>query len=548
MRQNFVLLLVGTLAAIIAHIPGQSVACGGFFCSVNNLLPVEQNAERILFEVHTEGKRAGTVTATVEISYSGSPEDFSWVVPVPDIVGTMGVAPAETLLLLDDVTAPVIVPPFTQCSTPDVPPPLPFSFWESDVGMAMDEGAVDVIDLPQVGPYEPELVSSEDPGALIVWLNDNGYLITPEMEPFVADYVAAGLKFLAMKLASDASTSDVAPVKFTYPGEEPMVPISLTAVSAEPEMGVLVFVAADGRYEASNFDNLEIDTSRVRADPRDSRSNYYPLVSWEIDQRGGRAAVTEYANFASSLDALLNVTWSWNLDFVESLSELGGVFERQNYVTRLYMRMSGWEMTQDPVFEAGGNGLVSNIHDLSDQPAVEVCGTQASETVPCGTVYCGEGAECATTEDELDGCVCPTGTVARLIASPRVLGQPLEPTVYCQDQTFDLMDSLAGMDLVGVGTDPCAASDCGSAGRCVALNGFPTCSCDEGYAAVVDFNGLVCVEAVETYDASQLLWPQSEGCSCAVAESGSRAHGALALLGLISMLVRRRRSKLGRGC
>lgn len=530
---------------MVAHTPTLSFACGGFFCSAANLLPVEQNAERILFEVHSQGKLAGTVTATVEISYTGNPEDFSWVVPVSDLIGSMDVAPAETLLLIDDATAPQIQPPPTECSTPDPFPPFPFGgmSMEADMAMSMDEGGVDVIDLPQVGPYEPELVSSDDPAALIEWLNENGYLITPEMEPFVADYVAADLKFLAMKLAPDADTSDVAPVKFTYPGDEPMVPISLTAVSAEPEMGVLAFIAADRRYEASNYDNLEIDTSRVRADPRNGTSNYYPLVSWEIDERGGRAAVTEYANFASSLGALVDVTWSWNLDYADALSELEGVLDRQNYITRLYMRMSGWEMTTDPAFEEGGSGLVSNFHDLSDQPPIDVCGPQGDEDVPCGAVYCGVGAQCATTDEWGDGCVCPAGTVARLITSPRALGQTLESTVFCQEQSFDLMDSLAGMDLAGVGTDPCAGYDCGGPGRCVALNGFPTCSCDEGFAAAVDFNRLICAEVVESYDASQLLWPEELGCGCSAATVEARRLPLLSLLLLGPLLLGRRRSR-----
>jgi len=460
----------------------------------------------------------------------------------------MDVAPPETLLLIDDVTAPLIVPPGTQCSTP-APPPFPFGGMASDMEMnrAMAEDGVEVIDLPQVGPYEPELVSSEDPGALIVWLNDNGYLITPEMEPFVADYVADGLKFLAMKLAPDADTSDVAPVKFTYSGDEPMVPISLTAVSAEPEMGVLVFIAADGRYAASNYNNLEIDTARVRADPRSGTSNYYPLVSWEIDQRGGRAVVTEYANFASSLGALVDVTWNWIPDYTDALAELAGVLDRQNYVTRLYLRMSGWEMTTDPVFEASGGGLVSNLHDLSDQPPIEICGASADEEVACGALYCGLGAQCATTDEWGDGCVCPSGTVARLVASPQVLGQTLESTVFCQEQSFDLMGSVAGMDLAGIGVDPCLGYDCGGSGRCVALNGFPTCSCDEGFAAAVDFDRLVCAEAVQAYDASQLLWPVEPGCNCNTAAGTGGGRRLLGLVLVALALVRRRRFPGGMG-
>ena len=129
---------------------------------------------------------------------------------------------------------------------------------------------VEVIDLPQVGPYEPELVSSEDPGALIVWLNDNGYVITPEMYPFVAQYVASGMVFLGIQLAPEPQSGvfSIKPLNLTYHGTTPMVPLTLSAVSAEPEMGFVVFIAGEDNYEADNYLSLDVDTDLLHADPR----------------------------------------------------------------------------------------------------------------------------------------------------------------------------------------------------------------------------------------------------------------------------------------
>ena len=216
----FSILALTTLGLVLA--PRLVFACGGFFCSAVQVEPVEQNAERILFEVNGD-----VVTATVEIKYSGEPEGFAWVVPTSaqssDELNLEVEVPGDVLALLDDVTAPAIIPPPSECGS---------NFRSGGaVGMMADFGAesaptddaVDVEDLPQVGPYEPQLVSSDDPDALVAWLNENDYLITPEMEPFVADYVAQGKKFLAMKLAPGSEVADVAPISMSYAGSTPTI-------------------------------------------------------------------------------------------------------------------------------------------------------------------------------------------------------------------------------------------------------------------------------------------------------------------------------------
>ena len=66
-------LLAGVIVAVVGLATAQSVlACGGFFCVDT---PVDQNAERIIFTQN----RDGTVSAYVQIEYTGSAPDFSWI-------------------------------------------------------------------------------------------------------------------------------------------------------------------------------------------------------------------------------------------------------------------------------------------------------------------------------------------------------------------------------------------------------------------------------------------------------------------------------------
>ena len=539
MTRPVLLPAVAAFAALLLA-PTAALACGGFFCSSVNLVPVQQNAERILFEVHDNG----TVTAVVEISYAGDPDDFSWVVPVTDTPDLAVDVDGWALSLLDDATAPSIIPPPTKCT-------------ESPGGGVMrggvamsasddddsDEGGVNVEDLEQVGPYDPTVVSSDDPDALIAWLNDNDYLITPEMEPFVAEYVAAGMKFLALKLAPESESDDIAPISITYTATEPMIPIQLTAVAAEPEMGVIALIAAEERYESSNWETFEISIDDVMASPRTGQSNYYPLVSWRLDEVGGQGTIAQFSGDLSDVATTAQNNWSWDEQYAPALEYITDLSNRHGTLTRLYTRASAWEMSSDPSFVATDGGALDRTLDLSSRDAVEVCrdGGPASRNVECGNTYCGEDAMCATTDEGVDGCVCPDGFAARLITAPRALARDLQPTVTCESLDFELMASVAEMSDVGFGIDPCANDTCGENGACVAVNGFGACQCDDGFAAV-DLGGgdLTCLQAKKTYGPDQLLWQAD--CACSTGEADRPAGLALLLLLGVAGLTRRRTS------
>ena len=522
------------LPALVALLlPASALACGGFFCSQVNLEPVQQNAERILFEIHGDG----TITATVEIRYQGDPRDFSWVVPVPTQLGEEDLdvlAPQNALLLLDDATRPQVIPPPTECLRPDAPP-SPFGN-EVTLLSASDGGGdgVDVIDLPVVGPFEPQMLRADSADALVDWLNENDYLITPEMEPMVGEYVASGMWFLALKLRADAGVADIKPISMTYPGERPLVPIQLTGVAAEPEMGILTFIAADSRYEADNFSNLVIDLDAVQVHPLTGQQNYYPLLSWQMDAAGGQAVVTQFSDATTRATDAASAAWSWNPDYGEDLAWLDQLGEEHSQITRLYSRMSAWEMTDDPIFAESSGSAVSNVLDLSDRQKIDSCADDARDRIPCGDMYCGEGSSCGTTEWG-DGCLCAAGTVARRISEPLLGGPGLRSTVVCDRLDSDMLGTMAEIGFSP--GDPCQNSSCGSNGECVALNGFPTCDCDEGYAAVDDGAFLTCAEATETFDPERLLW--QEGCDSDCNAGGGGAGGLLALFGLLG-LVRRR--------
>ena len=302
-----------------------------------------------------------------------------------------------------------------------------------------------------------------------------------------------------------------------------------------------MFIAGGGRYESDNFANMTVDVADVQADPRNGANNYYPLLSWLIDEAGGRAFVTEYADTAAVTRSNIDNFFGFFADDdQEARDYLGGVLSRHAYVTRLYTRISGWEMAFDPSFaRAGSDATVSRTLDLSDRPAVEVCGPN-NDPEPCGQMYCGQGSMCATTDAGIDGCVCADGTSARVIREPGGPGGFLQDTVTCQNAEFEFLADVLGTP--DGPADPCDEATCGEFGQCQAVNGFPTCACDAGFAAVPDgAGGAVCSQVKKTFEADTLLW-NSAGCGggCSTEPSRGGAGAALLML-LLAPLVRRRR-------
>ena len=166
-------LLAAVLFAIIGIASAQSVlACGGFFCIDT---PVDQNAERIIFTQNNDG----TVSAYVQIEYTGSAPDFSWILPLPEAIGAEDVEVPEDAMSafreLEVATDPVfILPPLPECAVN--PTAIPMVVPEAAAAME-----VEVFASGEVGPYAFDVVGSEDPDALVTWLRENSYRVTEAM-------------------------------------------------------------------------------------------------------------------------------------------------------------------------------------------------------------------------------------------------------------------------------------------------------------------------------------------------------------------------------
>lgn len=207
-------------------------ACGDFFCS---FAPMNQVSERILFV-----DRGDSVTAHVQIAYTGEAADFAWILPVPSRP-SLAVSHNELFNQLQFATQPMFLLEWQEGVDDCGFLFPPFVRFEEASPTSAEDG-VTVVAEERVGPYDTVVITADDPAAVVHWLADNGYQLGALGPELLAPYVEGGMHFLALRLAPNRELGDLQPIAMTYAADTPMIPIQLTAVATEPDLGVTAAV------------------------------------------------------------------------------------------------------------------------------------------------------------------------------------------------------------------------------------------------------------------------------------------------------------------
>jgi len=348
--------LLSSFASVMA--PGLAVACGGRFCDRSRPTPPVQASERIIFV-----QEPGQMTALVQIVYQGAADDFAWVVPVPAIPELDTAEPA----LFDDLDQ-ATAPPFT------------FKYAErtetvvdgGGIGCASSSGSnesfaaeeteserttaeVRVIGREAVGPYDTVILDSSDAGAMVEWLQGNGYAVADRAAQVLRDYVERDHYFVALKLRTQLGVDALRPLAIRYAGSEPCIPLRITAFASVPQLAVTAFIISSGRAFPLNYDHVRPDYQAVRP-LGGGFTSYGAEVDLALTDHP-RAFVTELAGPTDALIVDRGATRS--------------LLQRGAYITRLFTRIRPVDMTMDPMFELRpGAPPVTNEHlvDLRDDP------------------------------------------------------------------------------------------------------------------------------------------------------------------------------------
>ena len=346
-------LVMGVVWAIGTVMPATAQACGGLFC--NAAQPVNQAAEGIIFADNGDG----TTTAVIQIQYQGPSQNFSWLLPissVPKSDADIGVASNVALQRLQTATNPsysLTLKVEGTCRERDddgggcgsSSPASGRSFSGSDDHAAIDPSVPPVVVEASgvVGSFEWSVISLDktlvDPAAAAEdWLKANGYDVPSSAPALLGPYLKQGLFLLALRLTKGADTGSIRPVVLTYAASQPSIPLKLTAVAANQDMGVLTWVLGKSRAVPTNYLSLELNEARINW--FFSSSNYNALVIEAANDAGGQGFVTELAGPTSTLAGQI---WTSADDFNWSGLARDSNLSGNDFFQRAFQAFGQWD-------------------------------------------------------------------------------------------------------------------------------------------------------------------------------------------------------------
>lgn len=296
-------------AAILAPAPAE--ACGGFFCDSSR--PVNQQAERIIFAHEADG----SVTAVIQIQYQGPAERFAWMLPVagsPEIAVSSNAA-FDRIQQASNPTYRLDTRVEGSCGgeTPLNARSSAESAGDVDAGTSPDEqSGVSVVDRGSVGPYDYVIihVDPEAPDLVAIaldWLRDNGYDVPDLGSEVLRPYLESGMNLLAFRLTKGNDAGAIRPVRLSFGPGLPSIPLRPTAVAAEDDMGILVWILGESRAIPANYRALELN--EVLIDWFNPGSTYNDVVTRAANEAMGQGFVTEMAGPAATLGRVIWQPW-----------------------------------------------------------------------------------------------------------------------------------------------------------------------------------------------------------------------------------------------
>ena len=333
------------LGAASAFATSGAWACGGFFC--NQAQPVNQAAEGIIFADNGDG----SITAVIQIKYQGPSQSFSWLLPISSVPRTdadIGVASDLAFQRLQAATNPSYV---LNTQVEGTCKRSRASGSTNDSGVSIDPNVpgapggngVNVEALGVVGAFEWTVISvdqstAEPAAAAVAWLKDNGYDVPSGAPNLLGPYLEQGLHLLALRLTKGADSGSIRPIILTYQGTQPSIPVKLTAVAANDDMGVLTWVLGPSRAVPQNYLSLELNEARINW--FNANANYNAVVTEAANDAGGQGFVTE---FAGGSEALKDQIWTVS-DDARWTAFKGSVFVSfADFFNRAYDQYGQWD-------------------------------------------------------------------------------------------------------------------------------------------------------------------------------------------------------------
>ncbi|MCO4747622.1 MAG: DUF2330 domain-containing protein, partial [Proteobacteria bacterium] len=170
--------------------------------------------------------------------------------------------------------------------------PMPSAEFDLAAGVSMEDG-VTVVSEERVGPYDTVVLQALNADVLLDWLQTEGYDLPSDLSTVLSPYVADNQHFIALKLASGQDTGDLTPLGMRYDACSASVPLQLTAIAANADMPVDVYVIGESRAVPDNY--LHVTMNDASIDWWTGGANFSTALSTAADEAGGQAFSTTYS-------------------------------------------------------------------------------------------------------------------------------------------------------------------------------------------------------------------------------------------------------------
>lgn len=247
---------------------------------------------------------------TMANDFQGDVEDFAMVVPVPTFIEREQINVASQGLVdhLDAYTAPRLVEYYDENPC--------MRNWLASVTESVAMDSVQLVQESQrvqkngvtieakytVGEYDILILSAEESGGLIRWLDDNNYRLPNGAEKVVGSYLKQGMRFFVARVnlavQQESGFSNLRPLQIAFESPKFMLPIRLGTLNADGQQELFVYaLTRTGRVETSNYRTVRMPSNMEIPGFVKSRFNdfYRDMFTLQTEKENGKAVFLEYA-------------------------------------------------------------------------------------------------------------------------------------------------------------------------------------------------------------------------------------------------------------
>jgi hypothetical protein len=315
---------------------------------------------------------------TMANDFEGDVEDFAIVIPVPTMIEReqINVGDRAVIQHLDAYTAPRLV----EYHDPD---PCMLARYEEDaVFSALPESSqrprraaqskgVTIEAQYTVGEYDILILSAEDSGGLVAWLNENDYRLPNGAERIVGSYLKQDMRFFVAKVnlkeQAKLGYQYLRPIQVAYESNKFMLPIRLGTLNAKGKQELFVYaLTRTGRIETTNYRTVKLPSNfDVPEFVEDEFAAFYrAMFETQTVRENERAVFLEYAWDMAWCDPCaadpltpkelqsLGVFW---LDERDGMAKRGMPQAQDVFVTRLHVRYDAEHFPEDLMFQETGD-------------------------------------------------------------------------------------------------------------------------------------------------------------------------------------------------